>query len=124
MDLLTDNRNYLLRLKTFRNKKILPDEYVEVTAIKLREHVIDPDTVIIKGTYGKRREARQLKKIQRNPNNKKLRPFPHRKGYILLNKRTKLMSFYDTSKGNNRLITYFITSKSQEQDILNNRNVT
>ena len=34
------------------------------------------------------------------------------------------MSFYDTSKGNNRLITYFITSKSQEQDILNNRNVT
>lgn len=42
MDDLAINSNYDRRIKTFRNQQKLPPEYVEVAAIKLREHVIDP----------------------------------------------------------------------------------
>lgn len=64
MPLLASNANYDRRLKTFRDPKKLPPEYVEVAAIKLREHVIDTNTKVIKGTFGLRREAKR-KKVMR-----------------------------------------------------------
>lgn len=116
---LVRNNNYRKRLGFFRDKEKLPPEYVEVAAIKLREHVIDPDTQVIKGTFGKRREARRRRQMKHDPT---LRPVPHRKGFILYNKKTKLMSFYDSKT--RRLVTYFITNAIQQDDILWNHNIT
>ena len=50
MKSLALNSNYKKRLKVFRNQQILLPEYVEVAAIKLREHVIDSDTKLIQST--------------------------------------------------------------------------
>ena len=46
------------RLQVFRNKKILPDAYVEQYGQSLRLHVLDPSTRVIEGTLGTHREAR------------------------------------------------------------------
>ena len=85
MDDLAINSNYAKRIQTFRNRQKLPPEYVEVAAIKLREHVIDPDTNVIKGTFGKRQEARRKRALKRDPT---LKPLPHRKGFLLYNSKT------------------------------------
>jgi hypothetical protein len=101
-DKLAKNKNYQKRLKFFRDKKKLPSEYVKVSAIKLREHVIDPKTKVIKGRFGKRAEARRQRKMKRDPT---LKPLPHQNGFILYNKKTKLMSFYNLKS--RKLVTYF-----------------
>lgn len=117
-DDLARNNNYRKRLRFFRDKEKLPPEYVEVAAIKLREHVIDPDTQVIRGTFAKRAEARRRRQMKHDPT---LRPLPHRKGFILYNKKTKLMSFYDSKT--RKLVTYFIADDPQQDDIIWNHNI-
>lgn len=91
---------------------------MEVAAIKLREHVIDPDTYLIKGSFGKRQEARRKRAMKRDPT---LKPLPHRKGFLLYNSKTNLVAFYEEKT--RRLVTYLIPSPKQSQDIESNQNI-
>lgn len=120
MDNLAINSNHRKRIKTFRDSQKLPPQYVEVASIKLREHVIDPDTKMIKGTFGKRLEIRRKKKMKRNST---LKPFPHRKGFILYNSKTNLVAFYEEKT--RRLVTYFDVDPdgNQAKDIISNQNI-
>lgn len=118
IDDLALNANYVRRIKTFRNQQKLPPEYVEVAAIKLREHVIDPDTKVIKGTFGKRREIRRKRAMKRDST---LKALPHSKGFLLYNSKTNLVSFYEGKT--RRLVTYFKPSPNQIKDIKSNQNI-
>lgn len=118
MDDLAINSNYAKRIQTFRNRQKLPPEYVEVAAIKLREHVIDPDTYLLKGTLGKRQEARRKRAMKQDPT---LKPLPHRKGFLLYNSKTNLVAFYEEKT--RRLVTYLIPRQKQIQDIQLNQNI-
>lgn len=119
MGFLSINSNHQKRLATFRNPEELPAEYVEISAIKLREHVIDSDTMILKGTFGKKREAQRKKKMKIDPT---LKALPHQKGFLLFNPKTNLVAFY--REKDRKLVTYFIANRNQARDILNNKNVT
>jgi hypothetical protein len=112
------NANYDRRIKTFRNEQKLPPEYVKISAIKLREHVIDPDIQVIKGTFGKRQEIRRKKLMKRDSTMKAL---PHRKGFILYNSKTNLVSFYEEKT--RKLITYLMPNRNQIKDIKLNQNI-
>ena len=118
MDDLAINSNYGRRIKTFRNQQKLPPEYVEVAAIKLREHVIDSDTKVIKGTFGKRQEIRRQRAMKRDST---LKPLPHRKGFLLYNSKTNLVAFYEEKT--RILVTYLTPSRNQIQDIRSNQNI-
>lgn len=118
MKSLARNSNYKKRLKAFRNQQQLLPEYVEVAAIRLREHVIDSDTKLIKGTFGKRQEVRRQRKMKLDPT---LKPLPHRKGFLLYNSKTNLVSFYEEKT--RRLVTYFPPSPNQINDIKVNHNI-
>lgn len=87
MPKLRQNNNQKERLSVFRDLKKLPTEYIEVLAIQLRRHVINPETELIRGTFGKNTEARVTKERLagfKNP------PRPHRKGFLLYNKKQTL----------------------------------
>ena len=78
---LADENLYRERLKTFRNKEILPDAYVQQYGRDLRLYIIDPDTKIIKGTLGANCEANG------GP--------PKIEGYHFYNDRTRFNDFFD-----------------------------
>jgi hypothetical protein len=84
----------------------------------IREHVIDPDTKVIKGTLSKRQEIRRKRGIKRDST---LKPLPHRKGFILYNSKTNLVSFYQEKT--RILITYLNPIGNQIQDIRSNQNI-
>lgn len=118
MDDLALNSNHARRIKTFRNEQKLPPEYVEVAAIKLREHVIDPDTKVIKGTFGKQREIRSKRERKRGSTRKQFRS---RKGFLLYNSKTNVVAFYEEKT--RVLVTYLKASDKQIRDIQSNQNI-
>ena len=101
---------YRKRRKVLRDRNLIFDQDVERVSGYLREHVIDPDTSVIIGTFGGNREKRNPKK------NKKL------KGYILYNDRTRIAAFYDLS--NRNLRTFMKVKPKQRDDIILNNNLT
>ena len=46
--LLANPSLYRERLKTFRNREVLPESYIERYVQEVRRHVLDPDTKILK----------------------------------------------------------------------------
>jgi hypothetical protein len=97
---------YRERLETFRNREILPEAYVEQTGRDLRLHALNPDTRIIKGTFGGNREARDgTPKIQ---------------GYHLYNDQTGFNAFFDMNGRQYR--TGMKASNAQQKDIKQNKN--
>lgn len=105
---LADPSLYRERLETFRNKEILPEAYVEQYGRDLRSHVLDPDTIMIKGTLGANHQAKGgPSKIE---------------GYHLYNDRTGFNSFFD--KNGRRYRTGFKTNLGQKIDVQTNGNIT
>jgi hypothetical protein len=97
---------YRKRLETFRNREILPEAYVEQTGRDLRLHALNPDTRIIKGTFGGNREARDgTPKIQ---------------GYHLYNDKTGFNAFFDMNGRQYR--TGMKASNAQQKDLKQNNN--
>jgi hypothetical protein len=97
---------YRERLETFRNREILPEAYVEQTGRDLRLHALNPDTRIIKGTFGGNREARDgTPKIQ---------------GYHLYNDKTGFNAFFDMNGRQYR--TGMKASNAQQKDLKQNNN--
>lgn len=104
---LADPSLHRERLETFRNKEVLPEAYVEQYGRDLRSHVLDPDTIMIKGTLGANRQAKG------GP--------PKIEGYYLYNERTGFSSFFD--ENGRRYRTGFKTNRGQEIDIQTNGNI-
>ena len=95
------------RLRTFRNREILPEAFVSMSGRRLRSHVLDGNTKVIKGTLGANREARGgALKIE---------------GYHMYNDKTGLNAFFDKSGKVYR--TGFITNKGQKVDLKKNQNI-
>ena len=70
-------------METFRNREILPEVFGSISGKRLRSHVLDGNTKIIKGTLGANGEARGgALKIE---------------GYHMYNKKTGLNAFFDKS---------------------------
>jgi len=105
---LADPSLYDERLKIFRNRKILPDVYVEKYGQSLRSHVLDVNTEVIEGTFGGNREARE--------------GMPKTEGYHLYNSRTGFNAFFD--KNTRRYKTGFQLNERQVNDLKTNKNVT
>ena len=104
---LADPSLYRERLETFRNRKVLPEAYVEQYGRDLRLHVLNPDTKIIEGTLGANREANG------GP--------PKIEGYHLYNDKTGFNAFFD--KNGRRYRTGFEINRSQKIDIKTNSNM-
>lgn len=104
---LADPSLYRERLKTFRNKEILPDAYVEQHGRDFRFHVLAPDTKMIEGTLCANREAKG------GP--------PKIEGFHFYNERTSFNSFFD--KNGELYRTGFKTKGSQKIDINTNSNM-
>ena len=104
---LGNSELYEERLRTLRDKTILPEAYVLEYGRKLRLHILDPTTQVIEGTFGKNREmSGGLARIQ---------------GYHLYNPNTKFNAFFDQ---NGRLFrTGFRTNRGQRNDIKTNSNM-
>jgi len=98
---------------------LISDQDVDRLSGLLREHVIDPDTAVIRGTLGANREKRAEKKRLTNP---EVPREPKLEGYIVYNVRTQVASFYDLKDRNLR--TFMLISRpSDRDDIVNNRNL-
>ena len=95
------------RLRTFRNREILPEAFVSISGRRLRSHVLDGNTKVIEGTLGANREARC--------------GAPKTEGYHLYNDKTGLNVFFDKSGKLYR--TGFILNDGQAKDIRDNRNI-
>ena len=117
MPKLRQNNNHKKRLFIFRDTKKLPSHYIEVLAIQLQTHVINPETDIIRGTLGKNAEARVA---ERRRAGFKEPARPHQKGFLLYNKKTNIVAFYDQ---NRVLVTYLQPSTKQIDDIELNGNL-
>jgi hypothetical protein len=104
---LTNPSQYRERLKTFRNKEILPESYVEQYGRDLRLHVLDPNTKIIEGTLGANMGTNG------GP--------PKIEGYHLYNDNTEFDAFFD--KNGRRSRTGFKPNAGQRDDIDLNGNM-
>lgn len=101
-------RSYKRRLKKLRDKNFISDQDIARLNGYLREHVINPDTYVIRGTLGANRE-------QRKP---KLKKF---EGYHLYNDKTRMDAFYDLN--NRNLRTFMSVTENDRNDILLNGNL-
>jgi hypothetical protein len=99
--------SYKDRLNYLRDTKILPEKSVREFQEALRDHVLEPSTREIKGTFGANREARDGS--------------PKTHGTHLYNPRTKNDVFFGPS---NRLKSGWKTNQSQSRDIEINNNLT
>ena len=108
LERLANPNLYKERLTTFRDKKILPDAVVSMSAKKIRSHILDPNTRIIEGTYGANRESRTGQaKVE---------------GFHLYNDRTGLNVFFN--KADRTYKTGFKLNRNQIVDLKQNKNVT
>lgn len=99
--------SYEDRLNYLRDPKVLPEESVREFQEALREHVLQPSTKEIKGTFGANREARD------GP--------PKTHGTHLYNPITKNDLFFGPG---NRLKSGWKTNQGQSRDIEINNNLT
>lgn len=101
-----------------RDKKLIKDQDIAKLSNLLREHLINSDTIIIRGTLGANREkGRDL--------DRKSKPWlpriPKKDGYIAYNLKTNVASFYDLKDRNLR--TFMSISKPNDRtDIQQNHN--
>ena len=103
-----DKKSYKRRLTKLRDKNLISDQNIATLNGYLREHVIDPDTYVIRGTLGAKRE-------QRNPFVKKC------EGYHLYNDKTRVVAFYDLNDRNLR--TFMAVKQRDRTDLLLNGNL-
>lgn len=99
--------SYEDRLNYLRDPKVLPEESVREFQEALREHVLQPSTKEIKGTFGANREARD--------------GTPKTHGTHLYNPITKNDLFFGPG---NRIKSGWKTNQSQSRDIEINNNLT
>ena len=104
---LSNPNLYKKRLKTFRNRKILPDAYIEAYARRVRLHILNPSTKMIKGTLGANRE--------------KNNGTPKTKGYHFYNDKTGFNGFFN--KNEKRYRIGFTANTGQKNDIDTNNNM-
>lgn len=89
-------------------EKQLPRESIYEFGNQIREHVLDPNTQKIWGTFGLNRE--------------KTDSIPRTEGYIFFNPKTDIAVVFNGT--NNQFITGFKVNKKQRSEITNNNNLT
>ena len=82
-----------------RESLLISDQDIIRLSGLLREHVLDPHTLIVRGTLGTNREKRIDQKRLKNPNAPRVLKT---EGYILYNFKTKVASFYGLKDRNLR----------------------
>ena len=92
---------------------------IEKLSNLLREHAINPETKVYRGTLGKNREIKRDKRRVVQP---KLPRLPSIEGYILYNQNTKVASFYDLKNRNVRTFME-VKNENDENDILYQHNL-
>lgn len=98
---------YKERLKIFRNPEILPGPVVKEYGKKLRLHMLDPYTEMIRGTFGVNLEARGVsERIE---------------GYHFYNPKTGYNCFFDAASRQYK--TGFTINNKQKLDLLENKNM-
>ena len=99
--------SYQDRLKYLRDRTVLPEESVREFQEAMRDHVLEPNTKEIRGTFGANREARD--------------GTPKTEGTHLYNPITKKDLFFGQG---NRLKSGWKTNQGQSKDIEINHNLT
>lgn len=101
---LSKPKNYIQRLKFFKNDTLLPDIFIDNFANDIRRHAIEPETTVILVTINGNRNN-GLSKCQ---------------GYHLYNPQTNFNAFFDLNK---RFKTAFTLNRTQRLDLINNSNI-
>ena len=97
---------YKERLQTFCDNDIFPAEFVKASVREIQRHVLNPDTIVIEGTLGKKMSARGKGKIV--------------EGYHLYNEKTGLDFSFD--KNGRRYRTGMRLNTGQQKDLKTNGN--
>lgn len=107
---LADKNNYKERLATFRDREVLPEQYVKQYGCDLRRYIIHPNTKMIKGSFGQNMEATN--------------GTSRRQGYHLYNERNGFNAFFDDIDGRFVFRTGFKLTERQKIDLSKRRNVS
>ena len=109
---------YKQRLTTLRKLPISDDDIYRLSGL-IREHVIDSETVVVRGTLGGNRERKTKLERQTNPKVKITRKLD---GYLVYNIKTKVACFYDLKDRNLRTFQ-LIQGRDDFNDVVKNKNL-